>query len=183
MSDSPIIHADIGDGKQRRMFLGADELRVIKRETGRGFYTLYSRFSVDADPDEVATVVRLALIGGGLPPQEALELTDYYCRPPRPLKTAYVLAYEALSACWRGAEDLKSSGKSNPLTDEEMDRYFTDLEAALVRGGSDVSAIKGKSFAEIQALMLALRKDADKPEAPDAETFAAIKAAAKKARK
>lgn len=180
MDQSPIIHADIGDGKQRRLFLGADELRVIKRETGRGFYTLYSRFSVDAEPDEVATVVRLALIGGGLAPQEALELTNYYCRPPRSIKAAYVLAYEALAACWNGAEDLKSSGKAKPLTDAEMDSYFTDLEAALVRGGSDVSAIKGKSFAEIQALMLALNKDAESPSAPDADTFAAIKATAKK---
>ena len=72
------------------------------------------------------------------------------------------------------------SGKSKPLTDEEMNNYFTDLEAALVRGGSDVSAIKGKSFAEIQTLMLALSKEADGPAAPDADTFAAIKAAAKK---
>ena len=180
MASSPVIMGDIGDGKQRRLFLGADELRLIKRETGRGFYTLYSRFAVDAEPDEVATVLRLALIGGGMSPQEALELTDYYCRPPRTLEPAYLLAYEALSACWKGADDLKSSGKSKSFTNEEMDSYFTDLEAALLRGGMDVSAIRGKSFAEIQALMMALSKDADKPEAPDAGTFAAIKDAAKK---
>lgn len=46
--EMPVIHADIGDGKRRRFYLGADELRQIKRECGRGFYTLYVNFERDA---------------------------------------------------------------------------------------------------------------------------------------
>ena len=183
MIDSPVIHADIGDGKRRRLFLGADELRIIKRETGRGFYTLYSKFSVDAEPDDVATIVRLSLIGGGMAPQDALELTDYYCRPPRSLKAAYILAYEAMSACWNGFDGAKSTRPSKPLSDEEIDEYFVDLEAAFVKGGADASVLRGKSFAEIQALMQALQDDSEKADMPDAATFAAIKAASKKGAK
>ena len=60
--ETPVIHADIGDGKRRRFYLGADELRQIKRECGRGFYTLYVNFERDAEPDEVQAVLRLALM-------------------------------------------------------------------------------------------------------------------------
>ena len=60
MSDSPVIHVDLGDGKRRRLFLGADELRQIKKEIGRGFYSFYISFDRDAEPDEVAAVLRLA---------------------------------------------------------------------------------------------------------------------------
>lgn len=180
MADSPIIYGDLGDGKRRRFYLGADELRSIKREGGRGYYSLYRSFAQDADPEEVAAVIRLALIGGGLAPADALDLVDYYCRPPRPLKDAYLLAFQALNAAWNGSE-VKSS-KAKPMTVEEMDNYFTDLEAALLKSGQDVSVLKGKSFAEIQDLMSALADD-KKADAPDAETFNAIKATHKKARK
>lgn len=180
MSDSPVLHADLGDGKQRRFFLGGDELAIIKREAGRGFYSLFVNFGKDAEPDEVRAVLRLALIGGGASPSEASELVAYYATPPRPLKTAYLLAYECLSAAWNGAEQ-KTGGK--PLTVAEMDRYFTDLEAEFVKAGADVSVLRGKSFAEIQALLAAMREDKGPAPAPDADTFNAIKASMKKDRR
>ena len=177
MSDSPVIHADLGDGKRRRLFLGADELRQIKRETGRGFYTIYTQFMQNAEPDEVRAILRLALIGGGEPAKEATEVTEYYCAPPRPLKDAYLTAFECLSACWNGFTPKSGGAK---LSVAEMDSFFTELEAALLKSGKDVSAIRGKSFAEVQELLAAMRTG-DKPAAPDAETFNAIKATVKKA--
>jgi len=181
MTDTPIIYGDLGDGKRRRLYLGADELRIIKREAGRGYYSLYRSFAQDAEPEEVAAVVRLALIGGGMAPTDAGDLVDYYCRPPRPLKDAYLLAFQALSAAWNGAE--AKSIKAKPMTVDEMDSYFIDLEAALLKGGHDPSVMKGKSFAEIQDLMADLSNDKAKASAPDVETFNAIKATAKKGRK
>lgn len=177
MSDSPVIHANLGDGKQRRFFLGGDELALIKREAGRGFYTLYVNFGQNAEPEEVRAVLRLALIGGGADPSEASDVVTYYATPPRPLKTAYLLAYKCLEAVWNGAE--KKTG-SKPLTDDEMDHYFADLEAAFVKGGADTSVLRGKSFAEIQHLLAALEAGAEQAEAPDSDTFKAIKASMKK---
>lgn len=178
MVSSPVIYADLGDGTRRRFFLGADELRQIKKETGRGFFTLYISFDKDAEPDEVAAVLRLALIGGGESPQEALKVVSYYCTPPRPMKAAYVLAYECLHAAWAGTDENAKGGKK--LTPEEIDRFFIEVEAGLIKGGKDLSVLKGKSFADIQAVFAAMNGDDEAP-APDAATFNAIKAAHKAA--
>lgn len=172
MSDSPVIHADIGDGKRRRFFLGADELNQIKREAGRGYYTIYTQFAQNAEPHEVRAILRLALIGGGEAPKEASDVVEYYCNPPRPLREAYVIAFDCLSAVWNGFE-AKSGGQK--ATVAEMDRYFSDLEAAFTKAGSDVSVLRGKSFAEIQDLLDAMRGEGS-GEVPDADMFNAIKA-------
>lgn len=176
MTDSPVIHADIGDGKRRRFFLGADELRQIQREAGRGYYTLYVQFAQNAEPHEVAAILRLALIGGGCVPQEAAEIVEYYAAPPRPLRRAYMLAFDCLAAAWNGTETSKSGSR---LTPSEMDAYFVELEASLLKANMDPDVIKGKSFAEVQAIMRAMSADKEAP-APDADTFNAIKSAAKK---
>lgn len=174
MTDSPVIISDIGDGKRRRFFLGADELSQIKREAGRGYYTIYTQFLQNAEPDEVRAIIRLALIGGGESPKEAFEIADYYCSPPRPLKDVYLLAFECLSAVWNGHKP-KPGGKK--LTDAEMDAFFVEMEAALLKAGSDLSVLRGKSFAEVQALLSAMRDESS--DAPDAETIAGIKATIK----
>lgn len=178
---TPVIHADIGDGKQRRFFLGADELRQIKAETGRGFYSLYSNFHLDALPGEVAAVLRLGMIGGGEDPRQAADIVNYYAAPPRPLRHAYTLAFDCLNAAWVGAEEHSKGGK--PMSAAEMDNFFTTVEAALLKSGFDLSILRGKSFAEIQAVFAAMNKDDEAAPAPDAETFTAIKQAAKKGRK
>lgn len=177
MRVSPVVYADLGDGTRRRLFLGADELRQIKKETGRGFFSLYVSFDKDAEPDEVAAILRLALIGGGESPKAALDVVNYYCVPPRPLQRAYMLAYECLNAAWAGTEENTRGGKK--LTTEEMDRFFVEVEAALIKGGKDLSVLKGKSFGEIQAIFAAMNEE-DAPSAPDAETFSAIKKASGK---
>lgn len=180
-AETPVIHADLGDGKLRRFFLGADELRQIKRETGRGFLTLYRHIEIDAEPSEIAAVLRLALIGGGASPQEAHDVTGYYATPPRPLKQAYLIAFEVMNAAWFGSEEYAKGDK--PMSAAEMDNFFTTVEAALLKSGADLSVLKGKSFAEIQAVFAAMNKEDEAAPAPDAETFTAIKRAAKKGRK
>lgn len=177
MNDTPVIHADLGDGKRRRLFLGADELRLIKRETGRGFYSIYSTFFETAEPHEVEAIVRLALIGAGEDPPTAAELTGYYCTPPRSVEHAYLLAFQCLEGAWKGSEQ-KQVGRR--LSVEEMDEFFDMVEAEFLRKQMDPSVIRGKSFAEVVALLNELSGDPEKPEAPDAETFAAIKATARK---
>lgn len=177
-----MVQADLGDGKTRRFYLGADELRQIKRECGRGFFSLYINFERDAEPDEVQAVLRLALIGGGETPKDALELAQYYAAPPRPMKDAYLLAYRALNAAWAGADQSGKGGK--PVSREDMDSFFTIVEAALLKAGADTSVLRGKSFAEIQEMFAAMQTDDSTPAAPDAEAFNAIKQASKtKARK
>lgn len=177
MTSTPVFHGDIGDGKRRRFFLGADELRQIKRETGRGFFSLYISFEKDAEPDEVAAVLRLGLIGGGESPKDAAELVSYYAVPPRPMKDAYILAMDVLHAAWNGADHKQSNGRT--LTPSEMDNFFIEVEAALLKGDKDLSVLKGKSFAEVQAIFAAMADDGQ-ADAPDADTFNAIKAASKK---
>lgn len=176
MSDTPVILANIGDGKRRRFFLGADELRQIKREAGRGYYTLYTQFMQNAELNEVQAIVRLALIGGGCDPTEASEIADYYGNPPRPLRKFYMLAFDCLAAAWNGSEPGKSGAR---LTPSEMDAYFVELEASMLKAGMNPEIIKGKSFAEVQAVMKAMTTDNAAP-APDAETFEAIKRTVKK---
>lgn len=183
---SPVIERDLGDGVQRRFLLTADELRMIKRECGRGFYTLYSNFSLDAEPDEVAHVLRLGLIGGGLDPLEAVLLVNYYARPPRPLKEPYLLAFEVLSACWAGVElnDTKEQESGGPVTDEDVDQFFDRIEAQIVSNGGDAGVLKGKTFAEVQQLVRLSNKGVKDAtgggSAPDEAMFNAIKEQAKK---
>jgi hypothetical protein len=173
MSDSPVIYSDLGDGKRRRFFLGADELRQIKTETGRGFFSLYMNFDKDAEPDEVAAVLRLALIGGGETPKDALQAVNYYARPPRPMKDAYTLAFECLNAAWAGTESKEGAGTR--LSVAEMDGFFVEVEAALLKADKDLSVLRGKSFAEIQAVFAALNSEDTADAVPDADTFNAIK--------
>lgn len=182
MKKSPIIHRDLGEGIERRLYLGADELRQIKREGGRGFYSLYTNFAENAEPDEVEAVIRLGLIGGGMAPAEASQISGYYCKPPRPLKDVYILAYELLSACWEGADPAKEAPEDKPgMSTEDMDNFFEILESKFLKAGWDVSSLRNKSFAEIQILMKLLndKKEASEAPAPDAETFYAIKRASK----
>lgn len=178
MTDTPVILANIGDGKQRRFFLGGDELRQIKTETGRGFYSLYINFDKDALPEEVAAVLRLALIGGGENPRDAGDIVGYYATPPRPIQYAYQLAFDCLNAAWVGSDKHAKSGKKS--SPSEMDDFFITVEAALLKVGLDTSVLKGKSFAEIQAVFSAMNNDPEKVDAPNADTFEAIKKSAKK---
>lgn len=176
--DSPMVQLDIGDGVERTLFLGVDELRQIKRACGRGYYSLYTNYAHDADPDEVYTVLRLGLIGGGMAPLEAKALCDYYTRPPRPLKDVYLMGYQVLQAAWNGVESAASP--KDAATPREMDEFFANLEAELIKAGLPTDWLKGKSFAEMQEVLTAMSRGANGPEAPDDATANAIKGALRK---
>ena len=179
MNKSPIIEADIGDGEQRRLFLGRDEIRLIEQETGLGVWSLYLAFSNgQVTHQQVERIVRLALIGGGLDPKEALALSQYYCAPPRPLKAAYILAHSVVEACWNGVDEKKEkSGKK--LTTAEVDGALRIIEANFAKAGAPVD-LRGMSLAEVIKLHDRVFGECDKPEAPDEDTFNAIKKAHKK---
>lgn len=173
---TPVFHSDIGDGKLRRFFLGFSELQQIKRETGKGFYTLYQTFAQTAEPAEVQRVIRLAMIGAGEDPKVAEDVSMYYCSPPRPLKTAYLLAYECLDRAWAGTPGGTTS-TVDPITTSELDGMFDEIEANMLRNGIDPMFMRTKSLAEIQALFRVLSKKAPgEVPAPDKEMFEAIKA-------
>lgn len=180
---SPVIEADIGEGKVRRFLLRADELKQIKRECGRGFYSLYSNYAADAEPEEVYQIIRLALIGGGTPPLEALEIASYYARPPRPLNEVYVLAYEILHACWAGVTPEDSKDDGQPVDPEEIDEFFTRIEADFARAGADATLLQDKTFAEVKDLLRHIKKGSkdakEGPAAPSVEAFESIMRQAK----
>lgn len=180
MSKSPIIEADIGDGEQRRLFLGRDEIRLIEQETGLGVWSLYLAFSNgQVTHQQVERIVRLALIGGGLGPKEALALSQYYCAPPRPLKSAYILAHSVVESCWNGVDEKKEKKAGKKLTAAEIDGALRIIEANFAKNNIAVD-LKGLSLAEAIKLHDRVFGEGDKPEAPDEDTFNAIKKAHKK---
>lgn len=180
MDKSPVIEADIGDGGARRLFLGRDELRLIEQECGAGFYSLYLSFSQgNVSLEQVGRVLRLALIGGGMDPKEAMGLVQYYAAPPRPLKTAYLIAHQVMEACWSGYPATKKEGP--PPDPAGIDTLLRTVEANIARAGYSMD-LSGLSLAEV-AKLHNLVFGSEKPPAPDAETFHAIKQASRKAKK
>lgn len=179
MSDaSPILRRDLGDGQQRRLFLSIDELRQIRRETGRGFYSLYTKFAdaeQGADIHEVEAILRLALIGGGCDPREASQLVAYYCSPPRPMRKVYIMAHEVLGAAWNGSEGGDSRDPGGPMQEAAIDGMFDEMEANMLRAGLDPAFMRNRSIAEIQQVMNILMRRKGSAPAPDQETFNAIK--------
>lgn len=181
MDKTPIIDADIGDGETRRFFLGRDEIRLIEQETGAGFYALFLAISNgQASLQQVERVVRLALIGGGLAPDKANGIAQYYCSPPRPLKTVFVIAHRVLEGCWNGVDDSKGDAAKKPkLTAAEIDGLLRVVESNFIRSGYSFD-LSGLSLAEVLKLHDQVFGVDDKPSAPDEDTFNAIKKAHKK---
>lgn len=171
--DSPVIRFRLGDGVDRLGFLGIGEIKELRRLTGAGPVKLARIMADDPDPEHIADVVRLGLIGGGMEPKEALGLATYYCQPPRPMEDAWVVAMALLQAWWRGIPKAarKSSGK--PLDDVDVSLW--EAEAAKV--GVGIEALHAMSVGEWVELRRHFTENGDKPDAPDADTVAAIKRA------
>lgn len=163
MTPKPVIHLDIGEGRERRLFLGVDELRQIKKETGRGFFTLFSNFHLNAEPDEVHAILRLALIGGGMSPSEASDIASYYATPPRPMRTAYEAAHSVLSAIWNGIEADKQTGERIP--DSQMDDLINKILGSALKAGTSIDT-RSMSLADLLSLVRAANDDPSKPDAP-----------------
>lgn len=163
MTESAVLKYDLGDGVERRLFLGIPELRQIKKETGRGFFTLWTHMAVDVEPDEIRAVIRLALIGGGESPQEAAKIVDYYCAPPRPLKDAYLAAGAVMDAIWNGVPKDKSSGPK--ASEDEINDLIENTVADMAKAGMSVD-MNDMSLADFLSFRKKLTEDKSKPAAP-----------------
>jgi hypothetical protein len=74
----------------------------LERLTGQGIGTIYQRAVAMAfSASDLVEVIRLGLIGAGMAPQNAMQLTDTYARN-RPLSETYPLALDILDARWNG---------------------------------------------------------------------------------
>lgn len=118
------IEVDVGDGVSRPAFLDVLALRELQRLTAMGPQRLWLSFQLhrnpDGDPgfDHVRHIIRLGLIGGGLPPKDALALVDFYVTPQYGLKNAHLQAALIMDAVWHGfperTEDADRAGKTAP---------------------------------------------------------------------
>lgn len=171
--DSPVIQFRLGDGVDRRGFLGVGELKQLRRLTGMGPVKLSRVMADDPDPEHIAEVIRLALIGGGTDPKEALALAEYYCQPPRPMETAWVVAMALMGAWWKG---IPKQAKAEPDSASD-DVDFSLWEADAARCGVSIEALHAMSVGEWMELRRQFTKDATRPEAPDGETLDAMRAA------
>jgi hypothetical protein len=74
----------------------------IERLTGQGIGAIYQRAVAMAfSASDLVEIIRLGLIGGGMAPQQAMQITDTYARN-RPLAETYPLALDILDARWNG---------------------------------------------------------------------------------
>jgi hypothetical protein len=97
-----------GDGVHA-FTLTDDMIEELERITGHGIGAIYLRivagqFAVS----EVAEIIRLGLIGGGMAPQNAAQLVSTYARN-RPLAETFPLALDVLDARWNGAPKKEAS--------------------------------------------------------------------------
>ncbi|KIN60636.1 DUF3356 domain containing protein [Sulfitobacter noctilucae] len=82
----------------------------LERVCDCGIGTLYQRTVAMAFRSaDLTEIIRLGLIGGGMTPQEAMQLTDTYARN-RPMGEVFPLALDILDARWNGTEPDKEAG-------------------------------------------------------------------------
>lgn len=91
----------LGDG-DRAFALPFDSVLELERKTGIGFGALFDRVRrMHFAMSDITETVRLALIGGGMSPKDAFELTRTYVAG-RPIAETYPLALEILSTVYFG---------------------------------------------------------------------------------
>ena len=74
----------------------------LERVTDQGIGALYQRaVAMQFSASDLVEIIRLGLIGAGMAPQAAMQLTDTYARN-RPLAETYPLALDILDARWNG---------------------------------------------------------------------------------
>jgi hypothetical protein len=115
MSRDASIDLDFGDGEHRfRLAIG--ELRELQEKTGASPFTVFNRL-VGYEPrvDDCREVIRLGLIGGSLPPPEALTFVRRYVEG-RPLAEPIPVATAILKAALFGVPD-EAPGKSEGETE------------------------------------------------------------------
>ena len=101
MSDATATTHFIGDGP-KRFALPADRIVELERATGVGIGALSRRvFAGDFSFRDLRETVRIGLVGGGMPPEDAARLVALYV-DGRPLQEAHPIAVAVLEAAWFG---------------------------------------------------------------------------------
>lgn len=108
MQPSPISHtAFFGDG-QRTFLLRTPQAIELERLSGVAIGALYNRMTnKDFRLTDIASTIRLGLIGGGCDPEEAAALIDAYV-VDAPLLPNVVLAVEILHALMYGNREVSA---------------------------------------------------------------------------
>lgn len=96
-------------GDQDHTFTLTDEMLIeLETKTGTGIGALFQRLMAQAFKlADLAEVIRLGLIGGGMNPQEADRLVSTYARN-RPITEVMPLATAILAARWLGADEVQA---------------------------------------------------------------------------
>ncbi len=120
----------LSSGSSKAFFGDADyQFRItpslvleLERATDAGIGALCRRlFRGDFRLADVAETIRLGLIGGGTPPQDAKRLTDTYL-PVTPLTDQYSLAVTVLELLWFGdASTDETEGETTAQSEKESD--------------------------------------------------------------
>ena len=105
-------HKEFFGDKEREFNLSPKLISELERVTDAGIGKLCKRlFAGDFTHNDICETIRLALIGGGVEPQEAANLVSVYAMDA-PLGRIYPLAVSILEAAWFG-DDAKNEGASN----------------------------------------------------------------------
>lgn len=94
----------LGDG-DKTFALNDDAIIELERLTGTGIGALYLRVvRLEFRLNDLVETIRLALIGGGLSPADAYQITQTYVRN-RPISESYPLAVDIFEARWGGDQN------------------------------------------------------------------------------
>lgn len=101
---STITHKGFLGDAEHEFTLSDAMVLELERLTGAGIGALYQRVTgMTFRGSDISEIIRLGLIGGGMSPQEAMQLVATYVHD-RPLGETLPLALDVLDARWSGAE-------------------------------------------------------------------------------
>lgn len=111
MRDATLRNQFVGEGTYD-LRLGINELIILQEKLGVGPYVAAQRLLAgDWLVSDIIEVIRLGLIGAGMPQKEALFLTESYITPGHLIEYS-ILAGQVLMAALAGVEDEPVSGEA-----------------------------------------------------------------------
>ena len=100
--------AFFGDG-EHSFALTDDMITELERLSDLGIGALFQRcVNMQFKLSDLVEIIRLGLIGGGVTPEQAAQLTDTYGRN-RPIGELYPLAMDILDARWSAADENEAA--------------------------------------------------------------------------